>query len=162
MEDLRKSLEEYYGNRTRIRVNGLGFRKNKLLMVRHRGIGKTGHLWIPPGGGMEFGESARKALHREIREETGLNCKVGDFLFVFEFLDPPFHAVELFFLVDVTETQIQPGTDPEMELQIIEEVRFLSEEEVYRTKPEELHNLFTICKSFEDILKLNGYVLFPK
>ena len=162
MKDLEKAVVEHYGNRTRIRVNGLAFRDGQLLMIKHLGIGEKGHLWIPPGGGLEFGESVHQGLKREFLEEAGLECKVKDFLFVFEYLRPPFHAIELFFEVQIPDSPVRKGEDPEMKEQIIEEVRFMSEEELYQTPPEEMHNVFTICKSFEELLKLNGYVLFPK
>ena len=32
--------------------------------------------WQIPGGGLEFGESVEECLHREIKEETGLNVEI--------------------------------------------------------------------------------------
>lgn len=48
----------------------------KLLLCRAKG-GTTTYL---PGGHIEFGETGRQALSREIMEETGLTAKVGRFL----------------------------------------------------------------------------------
>lgn len=36
--------------------------------------------WSVPGGRVEEGESAREAVVREVREETGLDVQVGDLL----------------------------------------------------------------------------------
>ncbi|MEJ2005913.1 MAG: NUDIX domain-containing protein [Cyclobacteriaceae bacterium] len=61
-----------FGNRIRIRVCGILIRDGSLLLAEHRGIGENGSILIPPGGGVEFGESLKDALRREFREETGI------------------------------------------------------------------------------------------
>lgn len=35
-----------------------------------------GTPWQIPGGGLEFGESIKDCLHRELKEETGLDLKI--------------------------------------------------------------------------------------
>ncbi|RYF50773.1 MAG: NUDIX domain-containing protein, partial [Cytophagaceae bacterium] len=110
----RQEVITLYGNRLRLRVCGLYCQKDQLLMVRHRGIGPTDTFWCPPGGGAQFGEAAPDALIREFAEETGLDVQVGELLFVNEFMQPPLHALELFFRVDALGGQLLAGTDPEM------------------------------------------------
>jgi len=155
-------IEENYGNRIRIRVCGIGLHENNILMVRHSGIGEKNNLWLPPGGGMEYGENALLALERKIQEETNIECKVKEFMFIHEFFKKPFHAVELFFRIEFDHPSLTKGYDPEHEVQIIEEVKFMSEHELYSLDPQETHNVFAICKNFEELLNLKGYVLFPE
>jgi 8-oxo-dGTP diphosphatase len=149
-----------YGNRLRLRVCGLFREGNRLLMVRHRGLGPANTFWSPPGGGVEFGETAPSALIREFAEETGLDVVIGELLFVNEFVAPPLHAVELFFVVQCIGGSIRQGIDPEMspDDQIIDEVRFMGFDEIKEQSPEKIHALFRYCSSLEDVFQLRGYL----
>ncbi|QJD79089.1 NUDIX domain-containing protein [Spirosoma rhododendri] len=156
----RQEVITLYGNRLRLRVCGLYCQNDQLLMVRHRGIGPTDTFWCPPGGGAQFGEAAPDALVREFAEETGLDVQVGELLFVNEFMQPPLHALELFFRVDALGGQLLAGTDPEMSAdgQIIQEVRLMSFDEIKAYPPEEVHALFRLCHSLSDVFALRGYL----
>ena len=57
-------------------VRGVAIADGQLLVCRARN-GKTSYL---PGGHIEFGETAREALVREIREELGVEAETGKFL----------------------------------------------------------------------------------
>ena len=61
-------------------ARGVAIADGKLLLCRARG-GATSYL---PGGHIEFGETGREALVREIREELGVEAKAGEFLGVVE------------------------------------------------------------------------------
>ncbi|WP_461085433.1 NUDIX domain-containing protein [Spirosoma flavus] len=156
----RREVQKLYGNRLRLRVCGLHREGDRLLMVRHRGIGPTDTFWCPPGGGAQFNEKAPDALIREFAEETGLQVEIGDMLFVNEFMQSPLHAIELFFTVNVTGGTLHQGIDPEMALddQIIEDVRLMSFEEIKSYPPEEVHALFRYCHSLDDVFRLRGYL----
>lgn len=160
MDKAREEVLKLYGNRLRLRICGLYCQDDRLLMVRHRGIGPTDTFWCPPGGGSHFGENAHKALIREFKEETGLDIAVGELQFVNEFMQPPLHALELFFSVQVKGGQIRQGSDPEMSLdgQIIEEVKLMTFEEIKSYPPEEVHTLFQQCRSLKDVFALKGYL----
>jgi 8-oxo-dGTP diphosphatase len=156
----RQQVVKLYGNRLRIRVCGLYREGDRLLMVRHRGIGPTDTFWCPPGGGAQFGETATEALVREFVEETGLNVQVGSLLFVNEFMAPPLHAMELFFDVQATGGTLQMGMDPEMtpDGQIISEIRLMTFAEIKAYPASEVHTLFSRCQSLDDVFRLSGYL----
>lgn len=62
-----------------------------LLIQRARDPGKG--LWTIPGGRVEFGERIKAACRREVREETGLDVTIADFVTVFERVDGDYHYV---------------------------------------------------------------------
>lgn len=157
---MRQDVENVYGNRLRLRVCGLYSEGDQLLMVRHRGIGPTNTFWCPPGGGVQFGETAPDALVREFAEETGLIVETGELLFVNESMNLPLHALELFFLVRAVGGELRQGYDPEMapDQQIIDAVRLLYFEEIKAYPPYEVHALFAHCNSLNDVFALRGYL----
>ena len=61
-------------------ARGVAVSDGRLLLCRARG-GATSYL---PGGHIEFGETGREALVREIREELGVAARAGRFLGVVE------------------------------------------------------------------------------
>lgn len=160
---LRQDITSLYGNRLRLRVCGLYRENDRLLMVRHRGVGPTDTFWCPPGGGMQFGEAAPDALVREFSEETGLIVVADELLFFNEFMNPPLHALELFFRVRVVAGVLKTGSDPEMEpdQQIIDDVSMMTFAEIKAYPPHEVHALFAHSQSLDDVFDLRGYLPRP-
>jgi len=157
-----KAIRRIYGNKLRIRTCGVCFSGDNLLLVRHKALTSKGYFYAPPGGGMQFGESAESCLQREFLEECGLEIKVGRYLFTHEFLRPPLHAVELFFTVEAHSGTLITGHDPEMgqNEQIIEKVQFLSPEEVDRERGEQMHHMINLTQHPRDLLNWQGYFKF--
>lgn len=160
MDSARQEVFRLYGNRLRTRVCGICVMEGRLLMVRHRGIGVTDTFWCPPGGGIQFSETAHQALKREFLEETGLVIEPGRMLFVNEFMQPPLHAMELFFMTTIVGGQVKTGIDPEMSAnnQIITEVQLMTFEQIKSCPPDEVHRLFQYCNSLDEVFLLNGYL----
>ena len=67
-------------------VFGLLEEPQGILLVANRRVigGKPVVVWDLPGGGVEPKETLEEALRREMREETSLDVRVGEFLFVAE------------------------------------------------------------------------------
>lgn len=161
MPDLKKQLEDKFGHKLRVRVNGILIEDNKILMIKHK-MGEGRYFWNVPGGGMDYGQSAIENLKREFNEETGLNIKVGEYLFVHEFLKPPLHAIELFFDVAHHEGYLTQGTDPELaeDSQLIEDMRFLSIDEIKEIDNSSKHAIFKGINSLNDVRNWKGYFNF--
>lgn len=154
-----ENISKNFGNRLRCRVNGLLIEKNRILLIKHKGLGEEGFLWAPPGGGLEYGSSAVENLKREYLEETGLIIQVGNFLFNCEFINPPLHAIEIFFEVSRVGGDFYLGKDPELDNndQIIESINFLTIDEIKRIPKSSLHGILHDINNLEELLLKRGY-----
>lgn len=57
---------------------------DRLLLTRFVSAGHPDSgMWTMPGGGMDWGETAEAAAHRELDEETGLTATLGSVIGVF-------------------------------------------------------------------------------
>lgn len=147
-------VAKIYGNKLRVRVCGICWEKDRLLMVNHKGI--TGSdFWSLPGGGLDFGQSIAETLAKEFEEETGLLIDLREFLFGCEFIQEPLHAIELFFNVALVGGQLKTGNDPE--LPIITDVRFMTPEEIAKIPKDQLHGIFRIIDHPASLKSLNGF-----
>ncbi|HZR41441.1 MAG TPA: NUDIX domain-containing protein [Ktedonobacteraceae bacterium] len=80
----------------RIGVSALIFDEGRILLAHRRDI----DWWNLPGGGMEIGETVEEALHREVREETGLEVEIEQLVGVYS--KPQKQEVVLSFLCHAT------------------------------------------------------------
>lgn len=149
-----KEVAKIYGNKVRVRVCGLYFQGDKLLMANHHGVTPT-NFWSPPGGGVEFGQSIQETLRKEFVEETGLQVTPGEFLFGCEYINEPIHSIELFYLISQAEGSVKTGCDPEID--IIADVKFLSTAEIQALPIEEVHGIFRVVSKTPDIRELRGF-----
>jgi ADP-ribose pyrophosphatase YjhB (NUDIX family) len=96
-----------------VAASGIVVRDGALLLVQRGaapGLGK----WAVPGGRVEFGETVRETVAREVREETGVTVTVGDFAgWVERIGDEGNHFVILDFFArpDPPDQMLVPGDD---------------------------------------------------
>lgn len=159
---MEKNVVSTYGHKLRLRVCGICIKNGKLLLVKHKGVGASNELWVPPGGGVDYLESAESALKREFMEETGLEIEVKQFLFGNEHIQKPLHAVELFFEVEQTGGTLHKGHDTEHNKrdQIITEVKFVTFEEIAVINKDKLHSCLQNLSDVESLLNMRGYFKF--
>lgn len=83
---------------------------------------------MPPGGGLQFGESISFALKREVEEETGLYIEPLRMLWIHEFIENPYHAIEYYYECSVSGGILKLGEDPEHSKndQLLLELKFVS------------------------------------
>lgn len=96
----------------RIAAYAFARRGDDVLLTRISARGFHAGSWTLPGGGIDHGEAPREALVREVREECGVDCEVGEVLEVHDVhfggtapsgRHEDFHAVHLVFAVTVPD-----------------------------------------------------------
>lgn len=119
---------QQYQQKVRVRICGLLVQDGAVLLAKIHSPVTHQLVWMPPGGGLEFGESIEECLQREFKEETGLSVRVNALQFINEFIRPPFHAVELYYSVSRVEGVKTTGSDPEHteDNQLLEKVEWIS------------------------------------
>src|SRR5579863_2496351 len=87
----------------------------RILLVRRADVGQ----WALPGGTLEWGDTLRATVARELEEEAGVDrCEIGSLVGVFSRpdRDPRFHAVTI-----VVDCEIDaPVREPQNPLEIAE------------------------------------------
>jgi ADP-ribose pyrophosphatase YjhB (NUDIX family) len=83
-----------------VAAGAIVLRDDAVLLVR-RGRPPGAGQWSVPGGRVDFGETVRAAVAREVREETGLDVEVGAFAGWVERIDGGHHFVILDFFATV-------------------------------------------------------------
>ena len=124
-----------------IRTRTVIFNEKNEILVQHHFTSRNDYYRLP-GGGVNYREKLEDCVIREIREETGLDIKVGHLLWVRDFLEQfSGHSIEFFFLVTISGGEFNPTLEGEdnshflfMELEDLENVIFYPKEFLQKLK----------------------------
>lgn len=84
--------------------------QGEVLLIQ-RGRSPREGEWSIPGGKVETGERLQNALRREVREETGLEIEIVDFLDVVELEEDGHHFVLVDFTARHVSGEARAGSD---------------------------------------------------
>lgn len=118
------------GEQNTVRVGSAGVVENsegKVLMGL-RGAHPSG-IWVLPGGGVDFGETASDAFVREIKEEAGIDVEDPQFVMTHELIkrNKGIHRVIFFHKARAKSDELKAGGD-------VAELRWMTIEEIKRLK----------------------------
>ncbi|HHX60373.1 MAG TPA: 8-oxo-dGTP diphosphatase MutT, partial [Epulopiscium sp.] len=89
-----------------VRVSAAIIIKDNKVLATQRGHGEFKGGWEFPGGKIEEGETAKKALIREIKEELDIIIEVGELFKIVEYDYPGFHLTMNCFLCKIKSGEI--------------------------------------------------------
>jgi len=107
-----------YPARPIIAVGGVVFMEGRVVLIKRRHPPLQGR-WSLPGGGVQVGETLREAMQRELREEIGIDTRVGPLIDLFDHItrDPDgrvqYHFVLADYLCHQVGGRLRPGSDAE-------------------------------------------------
>ena len=109
-------MKREYPESPLVGVGAIVIEEDRVVLVK-RGHPPLRGKWSIPGGVLEVGETLRKAVVREVREETGLTVEPGELLGVFERVLPDergkfqYHYVLIDFLCRRVSGELAAGDD---------------------------------------------------
>ncbi len=90
------------------------FNNRSILLIKQHVPTLNKAVWMPPGGGVAFGEKLEDALIREVKEETNLKVNYHVLQYLHEFYQNKHHAIEFYFYCKTISAKPELGTDPEI------------------------------------------------
>ena len=116
-------------------------KKKKLILVRNKGA----NFWYAPGGGWEFEkEDIKEAAKREVKEEVGIDVKIGRLLYAQEFQESEERKYFELFWLTLYEGDIDFNHVDLDSKGLVDEIKEFSKEELQSVKvfPTRLKNTF--------------------
>jgi 8-oxo-dGTP diphosphatase len=74
---------------------------NQILLLKYNYSGQV--VYNLPGGNLEFGETLKDTLKRELSEELDINCEIGHLLLIAEICDCEKPGIHFIFKTEILE-----------------------------------------------------------
>ncbi len=100
------------------RIQGLIIQNHKILLIRCYEWRTSISFWVIPGGGPEPGETDEECAIREMKEETGLDVRVGKLLIEQDAFPGGMYKRLKSYICTPIGGQLEPGSEPEDEVDI--------------------------------------------
>ncbi len=100
------------------RIQGLIIQDHKILLIRCYEWRTSISFWVIPGGGPEPGETDEECAIREMKEETGLDVRVGKLLIEQDAFPGGMYKRLKSYICTPIGGQLEPGSEPEDEVDI--------------------------------------------
>lgn len=112
-----------------VRPTGILIEDGKILLTRQE-VSRMRN-WSLPGGKPQFGETIEHCLIRETKEETGLDVKLGELLYVCDrFRHMNSHVVHITFLMEKLGGRLKNGRHVQEDGEVIDDVRMVPVDEL--------------------------------
>lgn len=97
-----------------VAVDSVIMRGGKVLLIKRKFEPHRGR-WALPGGAVDYGETLKDAVVREVEEETGVKVEPVKLLTILDEpgRDPRGHVVSVVFLCKILGGKPRPGSDAE-------------------------------------------------
>ena len=102
--------------------------QNRVLVVRHVRPGRY-DFWVAPGGGVQQSEELSTAAEREAREESGLEVRAEDLLYIEELIQPGTRHCKFWFRGRLVGGELSAAA-PEAKAEYIAEAAWRTREEL--------------------------------
>lgn len=112
-----------------VRPSGMLVENGNILLVKQQLVEQQ--HWTLPGGALEYNETIQQCLVREMKEETGIDVKVKDLLYICDrFRNLKHHIIDISFLVERTDSKLDFKTFSDSNGELLCEIKLVSFDEI--------------------------------